>query len=199
MTPATAGRPRDPQVDTAILDATLRLLDDIGYQEMSMAAVAGEAGVGRPTLYRRFGSKADLVVAAIQHMTTVPEAPLPTHTAGALRQLLGNAAAALASPGGVAVLGSLLAEQRRDPQLLVAFRSRIFDPRRTVIHRVVDEGARAGDVAASVDREAVDGLLFGALLARAILGEPIDRAWIDRVVDQLWRGLAAPARTEGAR
>lgn len=196
MTPAVAGRPRDPRVDAAIVDATLRLLDDVGYQEMSMAAVASAAGVGRPTLYRRYGSKAELVVAAIQHMTAGPEPQLPVGAHDALRQLLGAAGTAFASPGGVAVLGSLLAEQRRDPELLAAFRARIFDPRRAVIHRVVDAGAAAGDVAASADREAVDGLLFGALLARAILGEPVDGAWVDRVVDQLWRGIAA--QPEGA-
>ena len=76
--------------------------------------------------------------------------------------------------------------------LLAAFRARIFDPRRAIIHDVVARGIVCGDVATDADREAIDSLLFGALLARAILGEAVDAAWIDRVVDQLWRGVAAP-------
>jgi len=194
-----AGRPRDPDVDEAILDAALRLLDRVGYQRMSITAVAAEARVGRPAVYRRHRSKAELVVAAIGRMTSGPEPALPADTHDALRLLLGAAGSAFASPGGVAVLGSLLAEQGRDPELLEAFRARIFDPRRAIIHDVVARGLRAGDVAADADREAVDGLLFGALLARAILGEPVDAAWVDRVVDQLWRGVAAPTGRDPAR
>ncbi len=194
-----AGRPRDPDVDAAILDAALRLLDRVGYQGMSIAAVAAEAGVGRPSVYRRYRSKAELVVAAIQRITAGPEPRLPTGARDALHGLLGTAGGAFVSPGGLAILGSLLAEQRRDPELLAAFRARIFDPRRTVIHEVVADGIAAGDVSADADREAIDGLLFGALLARAILGEPVDAAWIDRVVDQLWRGIAAPSRKDTPR
>ena len=186
-----AGRPRDPEVDDAILDAALRLLDRVGYQQMSIAGVAAEAGVGRPALYRRYGSKAELVVAAIQRMTAGPEPALPADSRDALELLLRTAGGAFPSPGGVAVLGSLLAEQRRDPDLLGAFRARIFDPRRAIIHDVVARGIASGDVAADADREAIDSLLFGALLARAILGEAVDAAWIARVVDQLWRGIVA--------
>ena len=194
-----AGRPRDPEVDEAILDAAMRLLDRVGYQEMSIAAVATEAGVGRPALYRRYGSKAELVVAAIQRMTAGPEPSLPADSHDALELLLQTAGGAFASPGGVAVLGSLLAEQRRDPELLAAFRARIFDPRRAIIHDVVARGIASGDVATDADREAIDGLLFGALLARAILGEPVDPAWIDRVVDQLWRGMVTQPGQDNPR
>jgi len=95
----------------------------------------------------------------------------------------------------MAILGSLLAEQHRDPSLLAAFRARIFDPRRAVIHEVLRQGIASGEVARDVDREAIDGMLFGALLARAILGEPVDRAWTDRVADQAWRGMSAVPET----
>ena len=185
------GRPRDPDLDAAILDAALSLLDEVGYQAMSIAAIASAAGVGRPAIYRRFRSKADLVVAALLHLTAGPEPGLPVDPQRALRALLGMATGALTTPGGMAALGSLLAEQRRDPELLAAFRARIFDPRREVVHRVVQQGVDGGQIAPDADREAIDGLLFGALLARAILGEPVNDAWLDRVMNQAWRGLAA--------
>lgn len=194
-----AGRPRDPDVDAAILDAALRLLDAVGYQEMSIAAIASAAGVGRPAVYRRYRTKADVVVAAILRLTAGPDPDLPSDPRRALRVLLGAASGALATPGGMAVLGSLLAEQRHDPELLAAFRSRIFEPRRAIIHRVVRQAVENGEIAPEADREAIDSLLFGALLARAILGEPVDDAWIDRVIDQAWRGIAAQAVAESSR
>jgi AcrR family transcriptional regulator len=188
----SAGRPRDPDVDVAILDTALRLLGEVGYQDMSIAAIASAAGVGRPAVYRRYRSKADLVVAAILRITVAPEPDLPSDPRRALRLLLGMASGVLTAPGGLAALGSLLAERRHDPELLAAFRARIFDPRRAIIHRVVQEGITRGEIARDADREAIDSLLFGALLARAVLGEPVDEGWIDRVVNQTWRGVAAP-------
>lgn len=189
-----AGRPRDPDVDAAILGAALRLLDEVGYQEMSIAAIAAAAGVGRPAVYRRYRTKADVVVAAILRMSTAPEPDLPSDPRRALRVLLGAAGGVLATPGGLVALGSLLAEQRRDPELLATFKARIFEPRRAIIHRVVDQAVERGEIAPDADREAIDSLLFGALLARAISGEPMDDAWIDRVVDQGWRGIASAVK-----
>jgi AcrR family transcriptional regulator len=193
------GRPRDARIDDAIVGATLRLLDEQGYQRMSIAAVAEAAGVGRPALYRRYTSKADLVVAAIQHIASGPEPVLPETSREALRVLLMAAGGAFASPSGIGVLGSLLAEQRRDPELLAAFRARIFDPHRAAVHRVLDRGVARGEVRADADRDVGDSLLFGALLARAMLGETVDAAWIDRTLDQAWRGIAAQSAKETAR
>jgi AcrR family transcriptional regulator len=53
------GRPRDPSAHGRLLDATRTLLRDVGYQQLTMEAVALRAGVGKPTLYRRWHSKAE--------------------------------------------------------------------------------------------------------------------------------------------
>ena len=65
-----AGRPRDPRIDAAILRATADLLVEIGYSNVTMAAVAERAGTTKTALYRRWSSKAELV----------HEAAFPTHT-----------------------------------------------------------------------------------------------------------------------
>ena len=143
-TPATArGRPRDARIDDAILDATLRLLGEVGYQAMSISAIAAAAGIGRPAIYRRYHSKADLVVAAVLRLNAGPEPVLPAHPRDALAVLLARTADALTSPGGLATLGSLLAQERRDPELLAAFRRRVFDPRHAVVHGVLRDGDRS--------------------------------------------------------
>jgi AcrR family transcriptional regulator len=187
------GRPRDPALDDAILDATLRLLADVGYQAMSIAAIAATAGVGRPAIYRRFASKADLVVAAVLRIGAGPEPDLPADPRLAVRALLHSTAGVLATPGGLATLGSLLAQERRDPELLEAFRRRVFDPRQDVVQAVLRRGIASGGVDAGADLDAVAGMLFGALIARAALGEPVDEGWIDRVLEQAWRGIAVAA------
>src|SRR5919201_1691169 len=60
-----AARPRDRRLDAAVLGATRRLLVEVGYRDLSIEAVARRAGVHRPTIYRRWRSKAELVHAAI--------------------------------------------------------------------------------------------------------------------------------------
>src|ERR1700760_4550480 len=68
--PSTAGRPRDPRIDAAILRATTDLLVEIGYSNLTMAAVAERAGTTKTALYRRWSSKAELV-----HEAAFPAAP----------------------------------------------------------------------------------------------------------------------------
>jgi AcrR family transcriptional regulator len=59
--PASPGRPRDPRRDEAIRDAALELLADVGYERMTIDAIAATAGVSKPTIYRRWRGKQELV------------------------------------------------------------------------------------------------------------------------------------------
>jgi AcrR family transcriptional regulator len=210
MTPATEGategrapgRPRSEVADRDILDAAIHLLGRDGYQALSMAAVAQLAGVGKPTLYRRYASKADLVAAALVHATSRPgtEPPLPRDTRAALRALVGATADALAAPGAMVIVGSLLAQERRDPQLIEAFRARVFHPRHAVVERVLREGIEAGELDPDTPVDVVIDVLFGAVVARAVLGEAVTPAWLDRVVDLALRSAAAvPSDRPGGR
>src|ERR1700722_2208008 len=70
------GRPRDPGYDKVILDATLEILNDKGYAGLTIDGVAPRTGVGRPTIYRRWASKAALVIAALtqsSHLSLIPD------------------------------------------------------------------------------------------------------------------------------
>jgi len=115
---AARGRPRDPQVSEAIIDATRRLLAEQGFARMSLDAVAGAAGVGKPAIYRRFRDKADLVVATIR--TALPEMhrPQPGETHAELRALFEGLPDEPESY--VALIGGLIAEHRRHPELIEA-------------------------------------------------------------------------------
>src|SRR5213595_3500622 len=67
--PAVMGRPRDSSRDQAILDAALALLTEVGYEQLSIEAVAGRSGVAKTTIYRRYRDKAALVTAAVERRT----------------------------------------------------------------------------------------------------------------------------------
>jgi AcrR family transcriptional regulator len=184
-----AGRPR-ADLDDAIFQATLRLLAEEGYQRLTMGAVAAAAGIGKPTLYRRYASKPALVVAVLLALDGKRERmPLPDGTREALAALLAATAVVLASPGTMTILGSLLAQARNDPALIEAFRVALFRPQHEVVHATIRRGVERGEVRADIDIEAVDAMLFGSLLARATLGEPVDEAWARRVVAAAWPAI----------
>lgn len=191
------GRPRSAEADRAILAAAVHLLARDGYQSMRMADVAAEAGVGKPTLYRRYPNKPELVAAAILALTASPQADhdpdLPVVTSAALLFLLRSAAAALATPGGMIILGSLLAQEQRDPDLIAAFRTRVFEPRHAVVRAVLSRGIAAGDVDPTTPLDVVVDVLFGSLLARAVLGEAVTDEWLADVVGLALRGSAPAA------
>ena len=74
-TEPSRGRPRDPSIDVAVLAAARRHLATHGYDAMSIAAVAEEAGTTRQALYRRWTNKADLATSAIADMSTAAARP----------------------------------------------------------------------------------------------------------------------------
>src|SRR5687767_7593273 len=84
---ATGGRPQDPEVTRAILDAVLRLIATEGFARTSMEAIAREAGVGKPAVYRRFRTKAELVAAAFASVLQPVEPPDRGDTRREIREM----------------------------------------------------------------------------------------------------------------
>ena len=125
---ARRGRPRSRGYDEAILDATLRLLGELGYARMSMDAIAAEAGVSKPTIYARYRGKADLATAALRHLreTGAPAATgdLRADLVAQLRQLRENVERLSLS----SLVGTCLTEQVHNPELLELFRERTVIP-----------------------------------------------------------------------
>jgi AcrR family transcriptional regulator len=186
------GRPRSQEADQAILTATVELLADRGLSAMSIEEVAARAGVGKTTIYRRWPSKGLLALDAF--VTSFREAQPPNDT-GTLR---GDLLAALRAwvravtqtPMGP-MLTSLIAEAQHDPELRGAWRDRVLEPLR-VQHRVMlDRAVERGEIPASVDREVVLDLFFGAAEHRLLLGHlPMTDAFIDAVVDVILAGIS---------
>lgn len=180
------GRPRSEEVDEAIISAAYERLTAAGYEGLTVTSVAELARVGRPAIYRRYGSRADLARAALSRLAAPLEVDLPEHPRAALRTLLGATAASLATPGAMTLLSSLLSHERRDPELMRAFRVAVFEPRHRVVRRLLDDAVARGSARSDLDAEVVIDLLFGALMASALRGEVVDGDYLDRIVDTVW-------------
>jgi AcrR family transcriptional regulator len=191
-----AGRPRNPELDPAILAAAEQQLRELGYARMSLESVAAAAGTSVPSVRRRFGSKAALAEAVIGSLRVaeIPAAAGPPR-ARALA-ILENFHRNLMRPEAMAVVGTLLAEERRHPELLRAFRARLAGPRRALLREALADGVEAGELPASTDPEVIASLLIGSFYARYIATSDLPDDWAQRVLSPLWPdmpGAAPPA------
>jgi AcrR family transcriptional regulator len=183
------GRPRSAEADRAILDATLELLYDEGYAGMSMEAVAEAAGVGKTTVYRRYRDKADLVTAAIASMPGLNELPESGDTRADLLELLRRILRSKERVQSMRLLGTLWAEEERNPELVRLFRERVIAPRRSMMIEVLRRGQERGEVRDDVDPSLVIEMLVGAHFARQFNGAPFPRDWAGQVVDTIWPAI----------
>jgi AcrR family transcriptional regulator len=181
------GRPLDESVDDAILQAAVRLLHEQGYARMSIAGVADEAGVGRPAIYRRYNDKSDLVSAAIAYMRIRVPAPDTGDTRQDLIEHLERARRIY----DMSLMGTLLVEQDKHPELLEKFRERMMLPQRELLAAALERGQKRGEVRSDLDVQLAADAVMGSFMYHAIvLGRP-KRGWPERVVETLWPAFAA--------
>lgn len=196
---AGRGRPRAPETDERILAAALRLLGREGYARMSIDAVAAAAGVAKPTIYRRYRGKAKLAAAALAALGATRDSTAPTET-GALRAdlvaQLGHFRRGVSRPDGVALVGTVLAEERETPELLAMYREQIVLPRRRLV-RAVLEGARGrGELRDGADLDLAVNTLVGAFYAQYLAGAPFADDWEERTVDAVLGGVLGATEPE---
>lgn len=188
------GRPRDREAEARILKAALRQLAEDGYSRMSLDAVAAEAGVSKPTLYRRWSSKADVATAALRTIQ-LAEPPVNTGTAkGDIAATLKNFSRSLLRPNGMSLIGTVLAEEAHTPELLRLFRERIVAPRRAMLRAILERARAAGELRPSANLDAAVNLLIGAFYARYLATSQVPSTFPEDLVEIVWPGLAHPAR-----
>ncbi len=164
------GRPRNKEADTRILRAALDLMERIGFRAVSMEAIAEEAGVARTTIYRRWPSKATIVMDALL-MEVEPEIDFPAGSSPleSLHAQMSLLAQAFRSRRGVLVR-SLLAEAQFDPELKTAFLERWILKRRAAATSVIRAAIEAGELTVGTDPEVLLDVLYGGLYYWLLIG-----------------------------
>ena len=176
------GRPRNPALDEAIQSAAADQLGELGYARMSLESIAYAAGTTVPSLRRRHRSKAELVAAVIGSLRVEePPEEAPTPRALALA-VLENLHSNLLSVPAMAILGSLLAEEERHPELLELFKTRIVEPRRALLRLALE----AGDLPDGTDFDALTSMLVGSFYGRYLTVAGIPEDWSERILGAVW-------------
>jgi AcrR family transcriptional regulator len=179
------GRPRDTHRDEAILSATIEILNAEGYAGLTIDGVAARAGVGRPTIYRRWASKAELVVAAL---TDTVHIAVPDVDTGSLRRDLvamqRRQIALMNSPESRRITAGLVADLATDPDLAHMYVSEYLAPRRAIVFRVLQRAVDRGELAPDTDLAFVHDLLVGPLFMRAVVwGRPLADDTAEKTAD----------------
>lgn len=187
MVPETAtARPRvEGDREREILDATLTVLADTGYDRLTMDAVATEAKASKATLYRRWSSKQELVVEAVCSHKQHP--PMP-HT-GTLR---GDLLATYCGLGGLGdarsmgVLAAVVTAMARDQAFAEVYRRDFIGPKQRAMLAVLERAVARGEIRDDVDLELVAPALPGIVLHRVfLLGDEATPDLVARVIDQI--------------
>ncbi|OBA97359.1 TetR family transcriptional regulator [Mycobacteriaceae bacterium 1482268.1] len=189
---AAAGRPRDPRIDAAILRATTDLLVEIGYSNLTMAAVAERAGTTKTALYRRWSSKAELV-----HEAAFPAAPTaiatpPGDFRADVRAMIAAAGKVFSSPVVRAALPGLIADMTADAELNARVMGRFTEVFAAVQARLADALQR-GDAHDGIDPQRLIEVIGGATMLRLLLSpdKELDDDWVDQTTAIIAHGVIA--------
>ena len=184
------GRPRDADIDAAILDATRELLADVGYADLTMTAIATRAGTTKPALYRRWPSKAHLVHEAVFPAQEEPLWPEGVDLRGSLRLMLAGAVELFSDPLVRAALPGLLSEFASHPSLHTALLQRFQVDVWERMRARVAEAASRGEVRRDVDADVLVDLTGGAaFMAVTLRPGPVDDAWVESTLALLLKGI----------
>lgn len=186
------GRPRSEQAEQAIIDATLELFGERGVDGVCVEAVAARAGVGKATIYRRWSSKEDLLIAALGSL----KSPLPEPRGESVRDdlvlLLEAMIKDASDPRYMRQFTMLHGEASQYPRLLARYVQTVVEPRREVIRSVLRRGIAAGELRADLDIEIALLSLTGAVISRG-KHDPCPPApdFANKIVHELLAGFAA--------
>jgi AcrR family transcriptional regulator len=169
----------------ALLLAALHLLAEVGYDQMTMDAIAQRARASKATIYRRWSGKADLVVVALKRYASPPPEPPPD--TGNLRDdlvaVLDGMRVNLAEQDAAVILG-LLTAMRHEPRLAQTLRRQVIDVKKDAFDPVLTRAVERGALPQTIDRallaEVSSALLFSRLF---ITGGPLDTAFVEYLVD----------------
>lgn len=174
------GRPRSAQSHQAMLQATLKLLAEVGFNAMSMDAIAARAGVGKTTIYRRYSSKAELVADAVESLREEVSIPDTGNLANDLDALIENAAQITLSPIGRQTVAIITSSALSDSEFAQTYWTKYLQPRRQAFTVVLERAKARDEVQANLDPGLVFDTMSGIMLY-ALIFRPTSESWTEYV------------------
>lgn len=190
------GRPRSAQSHQAILEATLTLFAEVGFQGLSIEAIAEHAGVGKTTIYRRWSSKEEIIKDALDLMRAGTLLP---NTGTIRNDLLFIAQMSQELFNRNPLLGKLatrlIAEVKTQPEIYRVFYDKVVAPRMQEFRQIVERAQKRGELREDLDPMFILYLIFVSLAYNNIFTELIDPINAQQIyqpqeaVDALLRGI----------
>ena len=162
-------RRRGTAVETAISDAVISELAEVGFGRLTFESVAERAGTGKSPLYRRWPDTTSLVIDTLEKLGADPAAYSRT---GALRDdLIGITCHMIKSQEGVKgdAYRSLLGEAHRYPQLLARFKSQVLEPRFNALTELLRDAAARGEISPERLTPVVLEVIHALIIKRTLL------------------------------
>ena len=186
------GRPRSEQAEQAIIEATLDLFAEQGFEGVCVEAVAARAGVGKATIYRRWPNKEELLLAALGSL----KSPFPEPNGESVREdllaMVKVMCADKSDPRKARRYALLLGEGQKYPRLMARYKETVVQPRRDAMRAVIRRGIQAGELRPDTDVEIAMLTLTGVIMAHEKSPDAaLDDDFATRLVDGLLLGLSA--------
>ncbi|MFI8890459.1 TetR/AcrR family transcriptional regulator [Streptomyces paradoxus] len=193
----SAGRPRDPAIEEAIIQATRKRLATDGYSSMTIGDIVADAGVTRPTLYRRWANKYDLVIDAIRYGLRMQREAYPPLDLERLepRDAFVEAVRRLDpryhNERAMALHGNFMAEAEQAPGLLEHLREHGVQPRCEELLLTLVRLQQRGAVRQAADLDMAVSLCFGGYFADYLrTGREVPADFAEQVAATIWPAIA---------
>lgn len=166
-----------------------------GYAQVTIADIATEAKVTRPTIYRRWASKLQLVEDALEYGLAAQRAAIrhdevPTDPFERFRQAVRRIDPRFTNPDGIVMLGNFMGETNRTPELMELMTTRAVEPRVGVLEKLLEDFKVDGVIRPDVDCHTVTTMCFGSFFGAHLRGERDHYALAERVAAEVWAGIA---------
>jgi AcrR family transcriptional regulator len=169
------GRPRSAASHQAILKAALELLSKVGFEAMSIEAIATRAGVGKTTIYRRYSSKDELVADAIESIREEVLIPDTGNLWGDIDALIENAAQITLTPLGRQAGAMIISSASSNPGFAQIYWEKYLQPRRQSFAIVIERAKGRNEIPTDLDSGLVFDAMSGIMLYASIF--PSTESW----------------------
>ena len=188
------GRPLDPEIDDAIVNAAVKQFLALGLQRLTVPGVAAAAGVAKTTVYRRYATPAQLALAAIDRLNAAEQLPDTGTARGDLAALL-EIVRQRVDP---TLTATVLVEAQTHPEVLEAAREKMISPAVERFRRVLRRGVERGELHADLDVDRAADAFLGSFFTHFYERGRPGPGWPEEVVRALYPGLTDRAGFEPA-